>query len=79
MAWVATVSAPGTRATALAVRLMGNRVGQVALPVAAGTFAAFAGAAGVIGVTGVIVALSLAAVSGGLGMAGPKGDARPSG
>jgi MFS family permease len=79
MAWVATVSAPGTRATALAVRLMGNRVGQVALPVAAGTFAAFAGAAGVIGVTGVIVALSLAAVSGGLGMAGLKGDARPSG
>jgi MFS family permease len=66
MSWVASVSAPGTRATALAVRLMGNRVGQVALPIAAGAFAAFAGAAGVIGVTGVVIAASLAAVYGGL-------------
>jgi MFS family permease len=67
MAWVASISAPGTRATALAVRLMGNRIGQVALPVAAGAVAAFAGAAGVLGVTGFIVALSLAGVYGGLG------------
>jgi MFS family permease len=73
MAWVATIAAPGTRATALAVRLMGNRVGQVALPVAAGAVAAFAGAAGVLGVTGLIVAASLAGVYGGLGGgAGPK-------
>jgi MFS family permease len=71
MAWVASIAAPGTRATALAVRLMGNRVGQVALPVAAGTVAAFGGAAGVLGVTGVIVALSLAGVSGGL-TSGPR-------
>jgi MFS family permease len=69
MAWVASISAPGTRATALAVRLMGNRVGQVALPVAAGAVAAFAGAAGVLGITGVIVAVSLAGVYGGLGSA----------
>jgi MFS family permease len=67
MAWVASVSAPGTRATALAVRLMGNRVGQVALPMVAGAVAAFAGVAGVLGVTGLIVAVSLAGVYGGLG------------
>ena len=66
MSWVASVAAPGTRATALAVRLMGNRVGQVALPVAAGSFAAVSGAAGVIGVTGLVVAASLAVVAGGL-------------
>jgi MFS family permease len=77
MAWVATASAPGTRATALAVRLMGNRVGQVALPVVAGTVAAFAGAAGVLGVTGLIVAVSLAAVAGGLGATGSRRGGEP--
>jgi MFS family permease len=66
MSWVASVAAPGTRATALAVRLMGNRVGQVVLPVAAGAVAAVGGAGGVLGVTGLIVALSLAGVHGGL-------------
>jgi MFS family permease len=66
MAWVASVAAPGTRATALAVRLMGNRVGQVALPVAAGAFAAAFNSAGVIGVTGLVIAGSLASVYGGL-------------
>ena len=58
-------AAPGTRGTALSVRLMGNRVGQVALPVVAGSVAAFAGAGGVLAVTGLIVALSLAGVIGG--------------
>jgi MFS family permease len=71
MSWVASVAAPGTRATALAVRLMANRVGQVALPVGAGTVAAVAGAAGVLGVTGLIIGLSLAAVYGGLTSAPP--------
>lgn len=66
MSWVASAAAPGTRAMALAVRLMGNRVGQVALPVGAGAVAALGGAAGVLGVTGLIVGLSLAAVYGGL-------------
>jgi hypothetical protein len=49
---------------------MGNRVGQVALPVIAGSVAAFAGAGGVLAVTGIIVGISLAAVAGGLG---PRG------
>lgn len=66
MSWVAALARPETRATALSVRLMGNRVGQVALPIAAGTVAAVGGAAGVLGVTGVIVAISLAGVYGGL-------------
>jgi MFS family permease len=66
MSWVASVAAPGTRATALAVRLMGNRVGQVALPVAAGAFASVAGAGGVLAIMGIIVAGSLAGVYGGL-------------
>ncbi len=66
MSWVASLAAPGARATALSVRLMGNRMGQVALPVVAGTVAAVGGAGGVLGVTGAIVALSLAGVYGGL-------------
>ena len=67
MSWVAAEASPGTRATALSVRLMGNRVGQIALPVAAGSFAAFAGAGGVLAVTGAIVGISLVLVSSGLG------------
>ena len=67
LSWIASLAAPGARATALSVRLMGNRVGQVALPVLAGTMALTAGAAGVLGVTGLVVGLSLALVYGGLG------------
>jgi MFS family permease len=67
MSWVAAEATPGTRATALSVRLMGNRVGQIALPVIAGSVAAFAGAGGVLAFTGGIVAASLVAVSSGLG------------
>jgi MFS family permease len=82
LAWVASAATPGTRATALAVRLMGNRLGQVALPVAAGAMAAFSGAGGVLAFTGLTVGLSLAGVYGGLGRtsgaAGPstRGDAK---
>jgi MFS family permease len=67
MSWVASLAPSGARATALSVRLMGNRVGQVALPMVVGTVAAFAGAGGVLGATGVVIALSLAGVAGGLG------------
>jgi MFS family permease len=75
MSWVAALAPSGARATALSVRLMGNRVGQVALPVAVGSFAAVAGAGGVLGATGVVIALSLAGVFGGLGgrESGPAG------
>ena len=63
----------------LAVRLMGNRVGQVVLPVVAGAVAAVGGAAGVIGVTGLIVAVSLAGVYGGLGASTPRSDGETTG
>ena len=71
MSWVAAEATPGTRATALSVRLMGNRVGQIALPILAGSVAAFAGAGGVLAVTGIIVGVSLVAVSGGLASRAP--------
>jgi MFS family permease len=73
MSWVAALAAPGTRATALSVRLMGNRVGQMAVPVLAGLIAGGAGAGWVLGFTGLVVGLSLAAVYGGLG-AGRSGS-----
>jgi MFS family permease len=64
MSWVAAQAAPGVRGTALSIRLMGNRLGQVVVPLAAGTFAAVAGAAGVLAVTGMSVAVSMLVVSG---------------
>jgi MFS family permease len=70
MSWVASLANPGTQASALAVRLMGNRLGQVAVPVAAGAMAAFSGAAGVLAFTGLIMLASLAGVFGGLGGGG---------
>lgn len=66
MSWVASLAAPGARATALSVRLTGNRMGQVALPIVAGTVAVVGGAGGVLGVTGLFVAISLAGVFRGL-------------
>jgi MFS family permease len=72
MSWVASLAPMGARATALSVRLMGHRVGQVALPIGVGTVAAVAGAGGVLGATGVVIALSLAGVAGGLGERAPK-------
>ena len=48
------------RATALSVRLTGNRIGQVAFPSAASFFAAFAGAGGVFAI--IAISLVLAAV-----------------
>ena len=67
MAWVASLASPGTRATALAVRLMGNRLGQVALPVAAGVMAALSGPGGVLAFTGLVVGISLVGVFGRMG------------
>lgn len=63
MSWVAARAAPGARATALSVRLMGNRLGQVALPLVAGTAAAVTGAAGVLVATGLAVGASVIVVA----------------
>jgi MFS family permease len=65
VAWVASAAPPHARATALSIRIMGNGVGRITLPVAAGTMAAMAGAGGVLGVTGAVLAASAVAVAGG--------------
>jgi MFS family permease len=77
MSWVAALARPETRATALSVRLMGNRVGQMAVPVLAGLVAGATGAGWVLGFTGLVVGVSLALVYGGLGT--ESRGARPAG
>jgi MFS family permease len=59
LAWVASIALPGTRATALSLRLIGNRVGQLVLPAAAGALAVLGGASGVLSIAGVLVAAGL--------------------
>ncbi|MGC5162611.1 MFS transporter [Rhodococcus sp. DT1] len=61
MTWVVELVAPSDRASALAVRLTGNRLGQVLVPVAAGGIAGIAGVASVFWVTAAL--LSAAATS----------------
>ena len=61
MTWVVELVAPPDRASALAVRLTGNRLGQVAVPLAAGAVAGIAGVASIFWVTAVL--LSAAATS----------------
>ncbi len=70
MSWVAALARPETRATALSVRLMGNRVGQMGVPVLAGLIAGTSGAGAILGFAGLVVAVSLALVYGGLGADG---------
>jgi MFS family permease len=78
ISWVAAVARPETRATALSVRLMGNRVGLMALPLTAGLVAGTAGAGGVLGFTGFVVAISLGLVYRGLaGRRTPSHTERP--
>ncbi|MBS9373566.1 MFS transporter [Rhodococcus sp. B50] len=55
MTWVVGLVAPADRASALAVRLTGNRLGQVAVPLAAGAVAGVAGVAAVFWVTAVLL------------------------
>jgi MFS family permease len=57
MAWLADVTPAGTRATALSVRLSGNRLGQAVLPLGLGSIAGGVGAAGVL--VGMAVALAI--------------------
>lgn len=59
MAWVAAISPPGTRGSAMSLRLTGNRLGQTLMPVVAGGAAASLGTAGVLWV----VALFLGAAT----------------
>ncbi|OKI89144.1 MFS transporter [Micromonospora sp. CB01531] len=61
MSWITLAAPPGARATALALRLSGNRLGQLVVPAGVGLVAASAGVAGVLLTTA--VALGAVAVS----------------
>ncbi|GAA1730772.1 MFS transporter [Microcella frigidaquae] len=63
MAWVSRSAPDELRATALAVRLTGNRIGQSLIPVAVGTVAALAGSGAVFLVLGVLLLSTSAAVA----------------
>lgn len=63
MSWVAARATEGSRGTAMSLRLLGNRVGQVIIPIAAGSVAVVTGTAGVLAAAGVSVALSAAVVA----------------
>ena len=60
MSWVAARATVGSRGTAMSLRLLGNRLGQVAIPLAAGAVASITGTPGVLATAGVTVALSAA-------------------
>lgn len=64
MPWVATVAPPEAQATAMAVRVSGNRVGQVVFPLGLG------GIAGVLGPGAVFLFMAAALVAGALWLPG---------
>lgn len=64
MSWLSSRAPAGQRGRALALRLAGNRVGQVVLPGAIGTVAAGLGAGGVFVVSAVVVGGTLVLLRG---------------
>lgn len=64
MAWVAEITPPGSRGLAMSLRVVSNRIGQMALPALLGTFAVATGAGGVLALSGVaLVGAAWAALS----------------
>lgn len=63
MSWVAARATEGSRGTAMSLRLLGNRIGQVVIPLAAGSVAVAAGAGGVVAAAGLTVAVSAVVVA----------------
>lgn len=63
MSWVAARATPSSRGTAMSLRLLGNRVGQVVVPLMAGSVAVTAGTAGVLAAAGLTIAFSAAVVA----------------
>lgn len=63
MAWVAARATESARGTAMSLRLLGNRVGQVVIPLTAGSAAAVTGTAGVLAAAGLTVAFSAVVVA----------------
>lgn len=58
MAWVTSVADPHNRSAALAVRLAGNRIGQIAIPLVAGLLAGATGVGAVFFATGLLLSSS---------------------
>lgn len=71
MVLVVRAAPPGVQGTAVAMRLTGNRIGQVAVPAAAGLAAGAAGAAAVFWLLGGLLAVSALAVA--VSRGGPAG------
>lgn len=63
MSWVAARATASARGTAMSLRLLGNRVGQVIIPIGAGSVAVAAGTSGVLAAAGLTVAFSAAVVA----------------
>jgi MFS family permease len=63
MSWVAARASETARGTAMSLRLLGNRVGQVVIPLAAGSLAAVTGTAGVLAAAGLTVGVSALVVA----------------
>jgi hypothetical protein len=56
MSWVTLLAPERQRATAVSLRLTGNRLGQAVVPVVVGSAAAELGAGGVLATTGTLLA-----------------------
>jgi MFS family permease len=63
MSWVAARATHDARGMAMSLRLLGNRAGQVVIPLAAGTVAAVTGAAGVLAAAGITLGVTAAVVA----------------
>jgi MFS family permease len=62
MSWLAETAPPGLRGTAMSLRLVGNRLGQVLVPSLVGLVAVGVGVSGVLGVSAVALASAGVAV-----------------
>jgi MFS family permease len=63
LAWAVATVPPEVRSTAIALRLMGNRLGQVVLPAASSVFVVIGGAASAFWLLGTLLASSAGAVA----------------
>ncbi|WP_256981266.1 MULTISPECIES: MFS transporter [unclassified Rhodococcus (in: high G+C Gram-positive bacteria)] len=60
MTWVANLAPPGNRGSALSLRMTGNRLGQVFIPIAAGGVASVTGIGAVFVTTGALLSIAAA-------------------
>lgn len=74
MSWVTTVADDHNRAAALSIRLAGNRIGQVAVPVAAGGLAGLTGVGAIFHASGLLLLSSAALTFSATRRPGSPGD-----